>query len=68
MNNFFIVDRKVNKLFLTINNNELWHNILGHFNYNSICDMSRRNMVNGMQLKDFNGAEKCKIIIFIYEF
>ena len=63
MNNLFIIDRKVNKLFLTITNNKLWQNMLGHVNYNPMSDMSIRNTVKGMQLKGFNGAEKCKTCV-----
>lgn len=58
--NLFIFESKVERLFATTDINQLWHNRLGHLNYNSLCDMSKKDMVIGMNLKGGNRSALCK--------
>lgn len=59
-NNLFLIEDQVEQLYAAIEIGELWHNRLGHLNYNSLCDMSKSEMVKGINLKEGVPSARCK--------
>lgn len=59
-NNLFLTKGSVESLFAATNVNQLWHNRFGHLNYKSLCEMSSKEMVVGLNLRRTLQPAQCR--------